>query len=389
MPRRLTRAVVAFTATTALLLTATPSGATAEPRHVSGYGPWHARLLGEHVVGKDVVVDGTRVGELSSIDYDRRTGAYYLIADDTELAPAHFYTVRMRVSGNGVSGVRFARSTWILRTDGTVFPALSGDGTELADPESMRVDPRTRTLYWGSEGKREVAADGSAELVDPWVRQMTVGGRNLRQLATPENMRMTATEAGPRRNLVFEGLTLTADGRQVVASAEGARYEDGPIAMTGHGAVNRLTWWDRRSGRAVRQLAYPLDAIPVAPEPPSAAADNGISEILAVDRWRYLVVERSFASGAGNSIRVYEVDTRGATNVLRRTSLSSGDYAPVRKRLVLDLGAVGLEHVDNIEGVTWGPRLPTGEHSLVFVSDDNFNDVQVTQLVTVAVRPSR
>jgi hypothetical protein len=42
--------------------------------------------------------------------------------------------------------------------------------------------------------------------------------------------------------------------------------------------------------------------------------------------------------------------------------------------------------VDNIEGLTWGPRRVDGARTLVLVSDDNFSDKQVTQLVALAVR---
>lgn len=380
------RILVAATATAALFATAAPAASAGPTVNGSGQGPWHARLLGSHVVGKGLVVDGTRVGELSSIDYDRATGAYYLVADDTETAPARFYTARMRVGGTGIDDVHFVRATWLLRSDGTLFPPLSGPGTELADPESLRLDPVSRTLYWGSEGKRSVPAQGEPQLVDPWVRQASISGAYLRQLRLPPDERMSAKQTGPRDNLVFEGLALSTDHRSVVASNEGALYQDGPIATVEHGAMNRITWWNKRTGRAVKQLAYPLSKIPKAPQPSSASADNGISALLAVDRHHYLAVERSYASGVGNTIRVFEIDTRGATNVLHLDSLTDGHFRPVHKRLVLDLGTIGLEHLDNIEGVTWGPRLPTGERTLVFVSDDNFNDSQVTQLVAVAVR---
>lgn len=378
----------AAAAALSLVLLAIPSTARAgADASAPGQGPWRARLLGSHVVGKNVAAGGTRVGELSSIDYDRATGAYYLIADDTEQAPARFYTLRMAVDRDGVHRVRFVRRTWLQRTDGTSFPPLSSTGTELADPESMRIDPTTRTLYWGSEGKRVVPESGGPQLVDPFVRQASMSGRYLRQLRLPADERMSADGTGPRDNLVFEGLTLSTDHRWVVASNEGALYQDGPIATVQHGAVNRITWWNKRTGRPVKQLAYPLSAIPRAPRPPDASADNGVSALLAVDRHHYLVVERSYASGVGNTIRVFEIDSRGATNVLHKRSLRDGHYRAVRKRLVLDLGTIGLPHLDNIEGVTWGPRLPTGERTLVFVSDDNFNPSQVTQLVAVAVRP--
>jgi hypothetical protein len=36
--------------------------------------------------------------------------------------------------------------------------------------------------------------------------------------------------------------------------------------------------------------------------------------------------------------------------------------------------------------MTWGPRLRSGEHTLVLVSDDNFAATQVTQVIALAVR---
>ncbi len=330
---------------------------------------------------------GVPVGELSGIDFDRRTNKWFLISDDSEDGPARFYTADIGLDGTGLTGVTFTGSTDILRTDGTMFPRLATRDPEVADPESIRLDPVDGTVYWSSEGKRDVPADGSAPaLVDPWVRQMTVDGTHLREFRQPSLLRMSAGEVGPRRNATFEGLTLTTDGRELVTSMEGPLYQDGPLPTTSAGAITRLTWYDKRSGRPVRQFAYLLDPIPVPPNPPTAAADNGVSELLSLDRHRYLVVERSFASGVGNSIRVYEIDVRGATNVLQDRSLADGGVRAVRKRLVVDFATLGLSHVDNVEGVSWGPTLPTGERTLVFVTDDNFNPTQVNQLIAVAVR---
>ena len=364
---------------------AVPAQATsgaAEP----GARPWHARLVGEQVIPPGTTVEGAAVGELSGIDYDRRTGRWYLLSDDSEEGPARLFTARLDLDRSHLA-VRFTGATLVRRSDGTPFPPFATNDPEVADPESVRLDPGSRTLYWSSEGKREVPTDGTPPaLVDPWVRQMTTSGRHLRQLQQPRNLRMSATEQGPRRNAVFEGLTLTTDGRQLVTSTEGPRYEDGPLPTTTSGAVNRLTWYDKRTGRPGQQLAYPLDPIPATPVPPTAGADNGISELLAIDRHRYLVLERAFVSGVGNSIRLYEIDVRGATDVRDDRSLSEGHYRPVGKRLVLDFATLGLDHVDNVEGMSWGPRLRGGERTLVFVSDDNFNPSQVTQLIAVAIR---
>ena len=346
------------------------------------------RRGGERGGAEDLTVGGTKVGELSGIDYDRRTGSYVLIADDTTEGPARYYTARVGLTRNAVTGVDFTAVRTLLRSDGSGFPQAGDDDRQSVDPESIRVDPRDGTLWWSSEGERAVPADGAAPyLVDPFVRRAARDGRYLGRMRLPANLKMRAEETGPRANLVFEGLTLTPDGRQVAASTEGALYQDGPIATVDHGAVNRVTWWNRRTGRPVRQLAYPLDAIPAKPAPPTGAADNGISELLAAGPHSYLAVERAFITGVGNSIRVYAFDTRGASNVLHRSSLRNGGYRPVRKHLLVDLGELGLDHVDNIEGVTWGPTLPTGERTLLFVADDNFNPSQTGQLIAVAVRP--
>lgn len=345
------------------------------------------RLLGQQVIPPGLTIDGVGVGELSGLDYDRHSGRWYFLSDDSEEGPARFYTADIALSARGLGNVQLTGATDIRRTDGSVFPPLATNAPEVADPESIRVDPRSGRLWWSSEGKREVPADGSAPaLVDPWVREMTPGGRFVRQVHQPRVFRMSAQENGPRRNAVFEGLTFTTDGRQLVTSLEGPLYQDGSLPTPASGAVSRLTWYDVRTGLPLRQVAYPIDPIPATPVPPTAGADNGISELLAVDRHHYLVLERSFVTGVGNSIRLYQIDVRGASDVRFDSSLADGGFRPVHKRLVLDFASLGLDHIDNIEGMSWGPRLPHGERTLVFVSDDNFNPTQVTQVIAVAIR---
>ncbi len=46
-----------------------------------------------------------------------------------------------------------------------------------------------------------------------------------------------------------------------------------------------------------------------------------------------------------------------------------------------DLG----RYVDNIEGITFGPTLPNGHRTLIFVADNNFSPLQKTQLLLFEV----
>ena len=42
-------------------------------------------------------------------------------------------------------------------------------------------------------------------------------------------------------------------------------------------------------------------------------------------------------------------------------------------------------YTDNIEGVTFGPTLPNGHKTLLFVSDNNFTAIEKTQLLLFEV----
>jgi hypothetical protein len=86
-------------------------------------------------------------------------------------------------------------------------------------------------------------------------------------------------------------------------------------------------------------------------------------------------------------IRIYLVDISGATDISDIDSLQGAEFTPVSKTLVLNLDDAGLEHVDNIEAITWGPTLENGNASIVLVSDNNFSEEQVTQFLAFEVLP--
>ncbi|GAA3023273.1 3-phytase [Actinokineospora globicatena] len=350
--------------------------AAAHPRH-------QVRLIGERTVPNALVFQGTTVGGLSGIDRDPRTGGYVLISDDrSDRQPARFYTARIEVTANGVGPVEFTGTKLLLRPDGKTYPPLStGDGTTV-DPEDIRVDPWTGDYTWSQEGDRRPNL-----LIDPSVRSARRDGAFARELPLPANLKITA-DRGPRQNLVLEGLTYAAAGSLVVSTVEGPLLQDGPDATPERGALTRIVV-QTRSGHQLAQYAYPEEPVFAKPVPATGFASTGVTSILAVDPLdptRFLVVERSFVTGVGNKVRVFEVDTEGATNVANRDLADPTGVRPVRKRLLVDLADLGLSTVDNIEGITWGPRLRTGERSLLLVSDDNFSATQVTQVVALAVR---
>ena len=100
-----------------------------------------------------------------------------------------------------------------------------------------------------------------------------------------------------------------------------------------------------------------------------------------MQRKNFLSLERTYGlSGAG--AKIFQVATGAATDTSGIATLK-GDISrinPVKKKLVLDLSTLGI-YLDNLEGMTLGSRLPDGSQSLLLVSDDNFNDAQLTQFL--------
>jgi hypothetical protein len=369
------------------------TAAAAAPDTLGRYG---VHLLGERIVPLNLPYAGTIVGGLSGIDYDPRTGQYLLISDDrSAIDPARFYTATFPVTAQGVGEVTFTGTHPFLRPDGTTYPPLSRNDPSLpqneqtVDPEEVRVDPWTGDVFWSQEGERTAAGPtASPILIDPSIRAARPDGTYVRDLPIPPDERMVPG-SGPRQNLALEGLTFAGSGTLVASSVEAPLLQDGPLPDPAHGVLSRITL-QSRSWPVLAQYAYPQDPVFATPDPPTAAAGNGVSSLLAFDKadsTRFLVMERAFVTGVGNKVRIYEIDTTGATNVLHVPSLADAkDVRPVRKRLLVDLADLPLSTVDNLEGMTWGPDLPSGERTLVLVSDNNFAAAQVTQLVALGVR---
>uniref|UniRef100_UPI003F9FC6AC esterase-like activity of phytase family protein n=1 Tax=Pseudomonas promysalinigenes TaxID=485898 RepID=UPI003F9FC6AC len=76
------------------------------------------------------------------------------------------------------------------------------------------------------------------------------------------------------------------------------------------------------------------------------------------------------------------------TDVRSFKSLVGASYKPMKRELLLEMPVTyqGVK-LDNIEGISWGPRLTNGNRTLVLVADNNFADNQVTQFLAFEVRP--
>jgi hypothetical protein len=154
---------------------------------------------------------------------------------------------------------------------------------------------------------------------------------------------------------------------------------------------------DIASGQPLAEFVVEVEPVANEPQPAGAFTASGLVELLALGGRRFLALERSFSAGAptpgtpstGQTIRLFCVDAREATDVLPLHSLAGRSPQPARKTLLLDFSTLRHDDgtplaLDNVEGMTWGP-LVGGRRTLVFVSDDNFNPVQFTQFIALRV----
>lgn len=342
--------------------------------------------------------DGTQVGGLSGIAYDPVAGQYYAISDDrSQFAPARFYTMEIDLADGSLDAgdVAFTDVTTLRRTDGTPFPAL------FIDPEGIAYDPRNGTLFISQEGQVAPLAALPGVQVAPSVASYGLDGGIGTVLPVDAKFLPTKdASSGIRNNLAFESLTLSPNGRWLYTATENALFQDGPAASVASGSLARIVKYDALTGRKVAEFAYITE--PVA-EPPAAAngfATNGLVELLALDdNGTLLAMERSFsvgapgAGGTGNIIKIFLVQTQGATDISGifsvSTEIDDGELsafldAPVKKELLFDLSELGIP-LDNVEGMALGPKLADGRQSLVLVSDNNFSATQFTQVLAFAL----
>jgi hypothetical protein len=365
----------------------------APPAGPAGQGtaeiPACLQLLGEVRWPHDMQYAGTTVGGLSSIDHDPRSGLYYLVSDDrSAFDPARLYTASIRYDASGLHEVVLQDRTWLLNARQQRLAGIKAPepGAAVPDPEALRLLPDGHTMLWSSEGDFQRG-------FGPQLVEAATDGRWLREWPLPQQLALPASPdratQGPRNNLTLEGMSLSADGRTLWLSMEGALQQDGPMPGPGRsGAPLRITAYDTATRRPLRQLAYVPDALPQDPGPLSRHAVNGVSDILADGPGHMLVLERSYAPARGFGVRLYRIRTDGeaGTDTLPLQQLTPNNHRPVDKVLLLDLGQVGLRTVDNLEGMSWGPPLPDGRRVLLLVGDNNFNPAEVTQFVALSER---
>ncbi len=315
--------------------------------------PLSLTFLDELIIPDSTFVDGTLVGGLSGIDY--KEGRYVIVSDDSK-AP-RYYEVAIDIQSDSLKSIDFKAVTKL------------SDTSHYYDLESILFEDSEFVL--SSEGHIRNRKNPSLFRFNPQSQAYEF-------FDLPHYFEAKGDQR-PRTNGVFEGLTRSADGKGYWTITELPLEKDG-IAPTFDKAASpiRMTYFDKKTRKPLRQVVYELDR--VAKEPKGSFAVNGVTDLLALDDQRFLVLERSYSSGHGaesNDIRLYEVAIKTATNTLEFEQLIDSPYRPMTKKLVFDFNTVRTEltknTIDNVEGLCYGPVLENGKRSLLLIVDNDFN----------------
>jgi hypothetical protein len=272
-------------------------------------------------------------------------------------------------------------------------------------PNIVRIQPDRDLRSWAFGPSQSVMVDirgpvdleGLVVLPDGFIVCSEVGPRIVevdRSGHVRTEIQLPARFREARTNKSLESLTMSPSGRYLFTTTEVALGRDGERATTTRGTRVRIVRMNRTGGGEYTQASehvYETDPAPF------DGGDWGVSDLCAISDDELLVLERGFAKGRGNTVRIYHATLDGRASCLGVDELSPS-VPTLEKTLRLDLsklgGAVGLPEpkqpqpstlLDNYEGITIGPRLPDGRSSLIVASDDNQRADQVARILVLAL----
>ncbi|MEO1402457.1 MAG: esterase-like activity of phytase family protein [Cyanobacteria bacterium J06635_1] len=333
-----------------------------------------ADFLGEYALPKQTF-DNIPVGGLSAIAYTPQQDRLYALSDDRQ--EPRFYRLKPTLRDNQIQAVTIESMTLLKDAAGNPY------GKGQLDPEGIALTPRN-TVIISSETSPEGRNLPFIGEFDRTTGQLQTPFRIPERYVTDASEEISQTK-GAQTNLGLEALTINAapgtasytEPFRLFVGTEGPLLQDmdeDPDIPFKNRVLHYLI--GQNQSTLISEHWYSMD------ESPLGAVLNGLSELLVLDPGgHFLALERAFGL-QGFSVKLYQLASGGASDVSEIATLKgdTSSLTPIQKQIVLDLNNLDIT-LENLEGMTLGPRLRDGSQSLILVSDDNFDDLQQTQFL--------
>jgi len=246
-----------------------------------------------------------------------------------------------------------------------------------------------------------ISSEGDNRLsprVPPSIMMFTKEGHYKEWIALPDRFipeHKGELTKGPRNNMAFESLGITAEGSYIFTATEDTMLQDGELSSLKKQGIVRIVRFKKKGDSYAHQdeFAYPLEKIPSIKGVSKTRGVNGLVELVPLAKNHLFSMERAWTpENRKQTIKIFKITIESdSTDVSPLNNLAESKYKKVKKELVANLDdfipllSAGKKKLDNIEGLALGPKLPNGNHTLIVISDDNFNKRQRTMLMAFEI----
>lgn len=329
-------------------------------------------------------IDDTEVGGLSGITYNAKSKLFYALSEDpSEHSPARYYTIAIdKLEMHPI--VQFRSATTLLSNTGkpysskSVYEQLVAKGKRprytTPSPKDIVYLPKEKRMVWVHQGVSD-SIGGMLITQNPALNLMEMTGRTISPYQLPKPFKMEAT-AGPKNQKGVAAITVSPSEEKLFITTEAPLIEETADPQTYDTGYVRIYQYRNASRSAETYYAYPLD-IPNDPTIAGSGKQYGVTAMTALDDSTLLILERVELPNEGYKVRLYKTVLKAEHKANPRKNLKERRYfVPLQKELIMDFNTISDLKIENIEGMTLGPKIK-GKNTLVLVSNNHFDvDVQ-------------
>ncbi|WP_404786089.1 esterase-like activity of phytase family protein [Altericista sp. CCNU0014] len=325
-----------------------------------------ASLIADHPLAQPNF-NGTTAGGFSAIAYSAQKNRIYTLANDA--TNPRLYTLNFRPINAPSSPTDLA------------IEAIADlkDPTEADSPPSTA--PSTKEgLVLTRRGTAFVASEGNPSLnIPPRLSEFQITDGTWQQdLPLPKQYWPLQPDGTSGLGLAsgrgLKSLAINEEGDRLFAATAAPLQQDAsqPYSRFLH------YWIGEPEPILISEHLYPLDSAPTGPS-------EGLIDLVSIDgAGHFLSLERSHSKTAGDRTVLYQLATGVATDTsgIRTLPPDLKGIVPILKKPLLDLAELDIP-LQNLEGLTLGPRLPDGSRSLLLVGNNSTHPEVPTQVLTL------